>query len=190
MIALLTALLLTADAGSPRNETEALASLLEKLQKESCAADAGAPVMCARVKAFLAGRPASPAPIFTLGFIEETGVKEPQLQLLDLSTAGATIAMVTPDDAAERAEFKAIIQALEKGDRTNALLNMVGHDAKRLPHLKTSVREGSLYFQVPGPLGGNWLRRSGSKLYLLSFKANLERPALRLTEFPDDRSAP
>lgn len=162
--------------------------LLKVLSKElgQCTTDAGPTRRCAWLKAFLAGAPAAAnPPLFTLGTFEEDGVEI--IQLLDLSSEGATEGVVKPDDEAEQKQLLAIIEQLGGGERKNELLAAVAKSAKSLPHFPVKVADGSLRFIVPRPLGGHWLRRAPGKILMLSFNGDTHRPKLRFSEFPDDR---
>jgi hypothetical protein len=162
--------------------------LLKVLAKDvkACATDAGQGRRCAWLKAFLAGAPVSASPpLFTLGTFEEDGVEV--LQLLELSSEGATVSEVQPDDEAERKEFLAIIEQLRRGERKSQLLAAVAKSASALPHFPTKEAEASLSFVVQRPLGGHWLRRAPGKVLMLSFNTDTHRPKLRFSEFPDDR---
>jgi hypothetical protein len=166
-------------------EPDPLSKLLAK-ELEACASDAGKTRRCALVKAFHAGTPANASPpLFTIGTFDEDGVEG--LQLLDLSSEGATEGIVKPDDEAERKQFLAIIEQLSRGERKDKLLALVAKDAKSMPHFQMKVAEGSLTFIVPKPLGGHWLRKAPGKILMLSFNGDTHRPALRFSEFPDDR---
>ncbi|MDP2273120.1 MAG: hypothetical protein Q8K32_20445 [Archangium sp.] len=177
-------LVLTADA---RPEPERWAKLLERASQDACAADAGTPALCSRVKAFQAAKVASAAPaIFTLGTFEDSN-GERGLQLLELTPEGVTVGEVKPDDEAERQQFLALIEGLRKGRRKDPLLQAVARDAKSMPHFRLSEQDGSLFFQVPQVLGGHWLRRAPGKLLMVSFSGGTHAPQLRFTEFPDDR---
>jgi hypothetical protein len=162
--------------------------LLGVLRKEleRCETDAGQPRRCAWVKTFLAGAPADTSvPLFTLGTFEEDGAQV--IQLLELSSDGATVSVVKPDDEAERKQLLAIIERLGRGERTDELLAAVAKSARALPHFPVKEAEASTSFVVPRPLGGHWLRRAPGKILMLSFSQDTRRPRLRLSEFPDDR---
>lgn len=189
MLQLALSLLLSADAGAPKTEAESLAALLTREAQKACAPDGGTKSMCARVKAFIAGAPAKPSPpLLTVGTVEEANDDgQLQLQLLDLSDTSVAVGVVVPDDERERQQFLALIEALGKGQRKHPLLSVLASDVKRMPRFETSTKDGSLLFQVPVIMGGHWLRRSGKKLYLLSFNGDTHRPQIRISEFPDDR---
>jgi hypothetical protein len=174
------ALLLSLGAEPPIND------VVELERQTACAPDAGAAKRCALLTAFRDAKPpASTSPLFTIGTYEDA--KGSGLQFLDLTAEGAAAAVIKPDDDAEKQKFLAIIAGLAKGQRKDPLLDAVARDAKKQPHLATKVSDGALVFKVNAPLGGNWLRASAGKLYLLSFAGGTERPSLRITEFPDDR---